>query len=73
MWIGCGNAGLRRFSEISFGFDRSKIRAISDHQCHCELDGRWSALCRFLDDGRIEIDNNTVERAILPIALGRTV
>jgi hypothetical protein len=32
---------------------------------------RWIALCRFLDDGRIEIDNNTVERAIRPIALGR--
>ena len=32
---------------------------------------RWNALCRFLDDGRIEIDNNTVERAIRPIALGR--
>jgi transposase len=32
---------------------------------------RWSALCRFLDDGRVEIDNNTVERAIRPIALGR--
>ena len=32
---------------------------------------RWSALGRFLDDGRIELDNNTVERAIRPIALGR--
>jgi transposase len=32
---------------------------------------RWSALGFFLDDGRIEIDNNTVERAIRPIALGR--
>jgi transposase len=32
---------------------------------------RWSALCRFLDDGRIELDTNTVERAIRPIALGR--
>jgi transposase len=32
---------------------------------------RWPALCRFLDDGRIELDNNTVERAIRPIALGR--
>jgi transposase len=32
---------------------------------------RWSALCRFLDDGRIELDNNPVERAIRPIALGR--
>lgn len=33
--------------------------------------GRWPALIRFLDDGRIELDNNTVERAIRPIALGR--
>src|SRR5581483_7117389 len=32
---------------------------------------RWTTLCRFLDDGRIELDNNTVERAIRPIALGR--
>jgi transposase len=32
---------------------------------------RWTALTRFLDDGRIELDNNPVERAIRPIALGR--
>jgi transposase len=32
---------------------------------------RWPALCRFLDDGRIELDNNPVERTIRPIALGR--
>jgi transposase len=32
---------------------------------------RWEALCRFVDDGRIELDNNPVERAIRPIALGR--
>jgi hypothetical protein len=32
---------------------------------------RWPALCRFLHDGRIDIDNNPVERAIRPIALGR--
>jgi transposase len=32
---------------------------------------RWPALTRFLDDGRIELDNNSVERAIRPIALGR--
>jgi len=29
---------------------------------------RWTALCRFLDDGRIELDNNPVERAIRPVA-----
>ncbi len=28
---------------------------------------RWPALTRFLDDGRIELDNNTVERAIRPV------
>lgn len=27
--------------------------------------------CCFLDDGRIELDNNTVERTIRPIALNR--
>lgn len=32
---------------------------------------RWTALTRFLDDGRIDLDNNPVERAIRPIALGR--
>ena len=32
---------------------------------------RWPALTRFLDDGRIDLDNNAVERAIRPIALGR--
>jgi transposase len=32
---------------------------------------RWSNLCCFLDDGRIELDTNTVERAIRPITLGR--
>src|SRR5262249_28076981 len=32
---------------------------------------RWDALAYFLDDGHIELDTNTVERAIRPIALGR--
>jgi transposase len=32
---------------------------------------RWAGLSRFLDDGRIEIDNNTVERSIRPLALTR--
>ena len=32
---------------------------------------RWDGLIRFLDDGRIDIDSNAVERAIRPIALGR--
>jgi transposase len=32
---------------------------------------RWTGLTLFLDDGRVEIDNNTVERAIRPLALTR--
>jgi transposase len=32
---------------------------------------RWQGLTRFLDDGRIEIDSNVVERTIRPIALNR--
>jgi hypothetical protein len=32
---------------------------------------RWEGLARFLDDGRIEIDSNPVERLIRPIALNR--
>jgi len=33
--------------------------------------GHWTQLTRFLDDGRIELDTNPVERAIRPVALGR--
>ena len=32
---------------------------------------RWSALVRFCDDGRLEIDNNAAERALRAVALGR--
>jgi hypothetical protein len=32
---------------------------------------RWPALVRYVDDGRINIDNNPVENAIRGIALGR--
>ena len=31
----------------------------------------WEGLTRFLSDGRIEIDSNTVERTMRPIGLGR--
>jgi hypothetical protein len=32
---------------------------------------RWAGLGHFLDDGRVEIDSNVVERSIRPIALNR--
>src|ERR1700684_1781263 len=31
----------------------------------------WNGLERFLEDGRIELDNNSVERAMRPVALSR--
>ncbi|MGB6373812.1 MAG: IS66 family transposase [Methylocella sp.] len=33
--------------------------------------GHWNGLGVFLTDGRVEVDNNTVERTIRPISLGR--
>ena len=32
---------------------------------------RWQALCRYQDDGHLEIDNNAAERALRCVALGR--
>lgn len=33
--------------------------------------GRWEALTRYVDDGRLEIDNNQCENAIRPTAVGK--
>ena len=35
------------------------------------LTKRWRAFCRYTEHGALSIDNNAVERAIRPIALGR--
>jgi len=32
---------------------------------------RWKALTRYVEDGRIEIDNSAAERALRGVALGR--
>jgi len=31
----------------------------------------WAGLERFLEDGRIEVDNNSIERAMRPVAVSR--
>ncbi|MCP5282318.1 MAG: IS66 family transposase [Rhodoferax sp.] len=33
---------------------------------------RWGALTRFIDDGRLPVDNNWIENQIRPIAIGRS-
>ena len=54
---------------------RSKIALISQKSKLAEAIryalSRWEGLTRFVDDGRIEIDSNVVERSIRPIALNR--
>jgi transposase len=54
---------------------RSKLALISQKSKLAEAIryalSRWEGLTRFIDDGRIELDNNTVERSIRPIALNR--
>lgn len=35
------------------------------------LDNEWNKLIRYLDDGRLEIDNNLAENAIRPFVIGR--
>ncbi|MEH0832400.1 IS66 family transposase, partial [Pectobacterium cacticida] len=32
---------------------------------------RWPALLRYLDDGRVPIDNNRTENSLRPVAVGR--
>lgn len=54
------DAALRRLSPKS---DMAKAIAYGTK--------RWLALCRFLDDGRLEIDNNIAERALRGVAVGR--
>jgi transposase len=53
-------------SEWVAGFDRNQ-RPISSE---CALN-HWDGLQRFLEDGRIELDNNSVERAMRPVCLSR--
>jgi transposase len=35
------------------------------------LHNQWPKLIRFLEDGRLELDNNAAERSIRPVAIGR--
>ncbi|MBS86354.1 MAG: IS66 family transposase [Sphingobium sp.] len=61
-------ADLRRFLEASLARTSNKGK-LADAIRYALT--RWTGLSRFLDDGRIEIDSNTVERAIRPLALNR--
>ena len=68
-----GSNAAGRSSTSSKPWLREKLRLISQKTKLAEAIryalSRWEGLTRFLDDGRIEIDNNIVERSIRPIAL----
>jgi hypothetical protein len=53
----------------------NRLMAVSDKSTIAEAIrygfNHWDGLVRFLDDGRIEMDTNSVERAMRPIALNR--
>ena len=62
---------LQRWSCGSRPSSRSSARRASLTEAIRYALSRWEGLTSFLDDGQIEIDNNIVERAIRPLALGR--
>jgi hypothetical protein len=61
-------ADLRRFLEASLARTSKKSKLAEAIRYALT---RWTGLSRFLDDGCIEIDSNTVERSIRPLALNR--
>lgn len=61
-------ADLQRFLD-QVGVGQPQERARRRDLLHALT--RWDGLVRFLDDGFIELDSNTVERSIRPLALNR--
>ncbi|MGY4508976.1 transposase [Bradyrhizobium sp. USDA 3650] len=65
----------RPLADVFEGWLRTKLALISQKGKLAEAIryalSRWEGLTRFIDDGRIELDNNAVERSIRPIALNR--
>ena len=51
---------------MSSSCGRSRLRRGSNYTLN-----HWDGLTLFLRDGRVEVDSNTVERSMRPIAMGR--
>jgi transposase len=52
----------------------ARVRIMKGSELHKAIGyalAHWTGLTRFLDDGRLEIDSNTVERAMRPVCLTR--
>ena len=61
-------AGLRTWLEATLPKPSRKSDLAIVVRCALS---RWQALGRYLDDDRLEIDNNAAERALRGVALGR--
>src|SRR6266404_6036590 len=57
----------------SFGQFLVRVSCVCGASRHIESVAlaNWTALTRYRDDGRLEIDNNAAERALRAVALGR--
>jgi hypothetical protein len=60
---------LRRVKSCRRALDEGRRK--SPRNSHADKSLHWGGLVQFLDDGRIEIDSNTVERSIRPLVLTR--
>ena len=63
-----------RLAELHAWLDQQRARLPSSSKLAGALRyslKRWPALTRYTDDGRLEIDNNTAERALQSVAVGR--
>lgn len=58
------------FKRLKYLKNKLPTKSITAKAIHYALNNE-EALCRFLTDGKIEIDNNIAENAMRPIALGR--
>ncbi|CDX20892.1 conserved hypothetical protein [Mesorhizobium plurifarium] len=59
-------ADLKNYLEASLGRISRKVAKAIRYNLN-----RWEALCRFTQDGRLEMTNNAAARAIRPLTLGR--
>ena len=57
---------LQSWLELNRGLPRSPWGQAVDY-----MRGSWARLIRYLDEGRVELDNNLIENAVRPLALGR--
>ena len=57
-------------SRIGFEWQTDLAKSETAVAIHYAL-GRWPALMRYCEDGSLEIDNNSAERALRAVALGR--